>query len=96
MERQMGITELRDSLGTVFDEIQFKHNKYIIRRRGKPAGVIVPLYIYENWKRGREWLFELVEKGQEGNEDMSEDEVMALILEAQEAVRTESAREKQV
>lgn len=90
MEKRLSITELRDVLGTVVDEIQFQNSKYIIRRHGKPAAAIVPMHIYENWKRERDRLFELIEKGQEGNDALTEDEAMSLILEAQEAVRTDS------
>lgn len=87
MEKILGISELRETLGTVFDEIQYQNTKYIVQRRGKPAVAIVPLDIYEGWKKDRERLFELITKAQEGNDDLSEDEVMALVLEAQDAVR---------
>ena len=91
MEKILGISELRETLGTVFDEIQFQNTKYIVQRRGKPAVAIVPLDIYEGWKKDRERLFELITKAQEGNDDLSEDDVMALVLEAQNAVRNETS-----
>ena len=45
MEKQMTITQVRDAIGDVVDEVQHRNNRYIILRHGKPAAVIVPLHI---------------------------------------------------
>jgi prevent-host-death family protein len=89
----MNITQVRDALGNLVDEVQYKNNKYIILRHGKPAVAVVPLHVYESWKSNRERLFGLIEQMQESSGDHDPDEIMNLVLEAQEAVRSEAAKE---
>jgi prevent-host-death family protein len=89
METMIGITEIRESLGSVVDDVQYQNRKYIISRHGKPAAAVVPLYVYDDWKRNRERLFELISQAQEASGDHDPDEIMALVLEAQQAVRVE-------
>ncbi len=43
-----------------------------------------------DWKRNRERLFELISQAQESGGDYDPDEMMALVLEAQQAVRNEN------
>ncbi|MBK7215691.1 MAG: type II toxin-antitoxin system Phd/YefM family antitoxin [Candidatus Promineofilum sp.] len=90
MEKQMTITQVRDAIGEVVDEVQYQNNRYIILRHGKPAAAIVPLHVYENWQSNRERLFSLIEQMQATAGDADPDEVMQLVLEAQQATRAES------
>ena len=87
MEKSLGITELREVLGNVFDEVQYQDASFIVERRGKPAGVIVPVQVYEKWKQNRERLFELIETAQANSGDNDPDEIMDLVLDAQQSVR---------
>lgn len=93
MEKQMNITQVRDALGNLVDEVQYQNNKYIILRHGKPAVAVVPLHVYESWKSNRERLFGLIEQMQEASGDHDPEEVMALVLEAQQATRAEISEE---
>lgn len=93
MEKTMNITQVRDALGNLVDDVQYEDNKYIIMRHGKPAAVVVPLYVYENWKSSRERLFDLIQQMQESSGSNDPDEIMDLVLEAQQAVRAELADE---
>ncbi|MEZ4594289.1 MAG: type II toxin-antitoxin system Phd/YefM family antitoxin [Chloroflexota bacterium] len=85
MEKIIGVTQARDELRTIVDEVQYGGDKYVISRHGKPAVAVVPVQIYENWKKQRQRLFELIEEVQAANPDA--DEVMQDVLEAQQAVR---------
>lgn len=87
MEKQIGATKARDMLRNILDEVQYKGDKYIIKRHGEPAVAVVPIQIYENWKQQRKRLLELIRGVQEANEDADPDEVMAEVLAAQQAVR---------
>ena len=89
----MNITQVRDALGNLVDEVQYQNNKYIILRHGKPAVAVVPLHVYETWKSNRERLFGLIEQMQESSGEGDPDEIMALVLEAQQAVRAETREE---
>ena len=90
MEKQMTITQVRDTIGDVVDEVQHRNNRYMILRHGKPVAVIVPLHVYESWQSNRERLFSLIEQMQAASGDSDPDEVMQLVLEVQQAVRNES------
>jgi len=37
MEKQLSISQVREELGTLVDEVQYENSKYIILRHGKPA-----------------------------------------------------------
>ena len=50
----------------------------------------MPLHVYENWQSNRERLFSLIEQMQATAGDADPDEVMQLVLEAQQATRAES------
>jgi prevent-host-death family protein len=93
MEKVTNSSALRNNLSLVLDEVQFNQDSYVIERKGRPAAVIVPLTVYDNWKRSRERFFETVKQVQEANRDADPDEVMQDVLEAQQAVRAEMAQE---
>lgn len=85
----MGVTKAREMLRTILDEVQYRGDKYVISRHGEPAAVVVPLEIYENWKKQRRRLLELIQEVQEANKNADPQEVMRDVLEAQQAVRSQ-------
>lgn len=87
MEKEVGVTKARDMLRTILDEVQYRGDKYVVSRHGEPAVAIVPLEVYENWKKQRQRLLELIQEVQAANEDADPDEVMRDVLKAQQAVR---------
>jgi prevent-host-death family protein len=87
MEKEVGVTKARDMLRTILDEVQYGGDKYVLSRHGEPAAAIVPLEVYENWKKQRQRLLELIREVQSANDEYDPDEVMADVLEAQQAVR---------
>lgn len=87
MEKKLNITQVRDTFGDLVDEVQYQNNKLVILRHGKPAAVLVPLSVYENWKANRQRLFELIEQMQDTSGEQDPDEVIALVQEAQAAIR---------
>lgn len=87
MEKQTTITQLRDSIGEVVDEVQYQNSSYVILRHGQPAAVIVPLHVYERWQSDRERLFNLIEQMRSAAGDADPDEAMQLVLEAQQVIR---------
>ncbi|NJN82368.1 MAG: type II toxin-antitoxin system Phd/YefM family antitoxin [Caldilineaceae bacterium] len=89
----MSSTSARDSFSAMLDEVQFQGDQYIISRKGKPAAALVPMDVYEAWKRNRQRFFQLVRDFQEGSGDNDPDEIMELVLEAQQAIRSEVADE---
>jgi prevent-host-death family protein len=51
MEKVTNSSDLRSNLSLVLDDVQFNQDSYVIERKGRPAAVIVPLNVYDNWKR---------------------------------------------
>lgn len=93
MEKTTNSSDLRSNLSLVLDEVQFNQDSYVIERKGRPAAVIVPLAVYDNWKKSRERFFETVKQIQAANENADPDEILQDILAAQQAVRAEIAQE---
>lgn len=93
VEKQLNITQARDALGNLVDDVQYQNSTYIILRHGRPTVAVVPRYVYENWKSKRQRLFGFTEQMQEASGPNDPDEIMALVLEAQEEARAETAEE---
>ena len=88
MERVLGITRARQEFSDVVERVQYQGDSYIISRHGKPAAAVVPVEVYEGWKRQRRDLFDAIRKIQEANRGADPDEVMQDVLQAQQAVRS--------
>ena len=88
MERKLGLTEARQNFSELVEGVQYRGDTYIINRHGRPAAAVVPLNVYENWKRQRTQFFDSVQKIQDANRDIDPDEVMRDIIEAQQAIRS--------
>ena len=87
MEKKVNITQVRDTFGDLVDAVQYKYYKLVILRHGKPAAVLVPLSVYENWKANRRRLFEMIEQMQDASGEQDPDEMLALVQEAQAAIK---------
>lgn len=90
MEKSIGVTKARDQFRSIVDEVQYRGDKYVINRHGKPAVAVVPVEIYENWKKQRMRLLALIQEVQAANPDADPEEVMQDVLEAQQAIRAQS------
>ena len=90
MEKVLTNAQAENNFNAILDGVQYQGNQYVIERKGRPTAAVIPIAIYENWKRNRARLFALIQQahGQSGEQD--EDEIMAFALEAQAAVQTEN------
>ncbi len=91
MERQLGVTEARKQFAQMIDEVKYRGDNYIIVRHGEPAAAVVPMEVYLQWKRERVELFDLIRRVRAENANADPDEVMKVVLEAQQAVRRSAA-----
>ena len=86
MERGLGLTQARKTFSDLIERVYYQGDSYIINRHGKPAAAVVPVNVYENWKRQREEFFNLIRDIQtEAN--LSAQEAEELATEAIAAVR---------
>jgi prevent-host-death family protein len=87
METVLGVTKAREKLSEIVESVQYQNDAFIISRHGRPAAAVVPVEVYEAWKRQRKELFALITQFQEASGEADPDEVMKDVLEAQQAVR---------
>jgi prevent-host-death family protein len=86
MEKTIGAFEVRRKFGELLDEVT-RGDKVVVERHGKPVAAVVPIELYEQWKRERQRFFDQMREISE-RVNLEPDEAMTLALEAQEAVRT--------
>lgn len=89
MERNLGVTEAREKFSELVDQVQHQGDAFIIRRHGKPAAAVVPVEVYENWKRQRREFFDLIRQMHE-RADLEPQEAERLASEAVAVVRGRS------
>ncbi len=88
MQKQLGLSEARGRLSQIINGVLYDRDTYIISKQGKPAAAVVPIDILEQWQDERDRLFKVLDEVHEQNQDLDPDELMEVILEAQQAVRT--------
>jgi prevent-host-death family protein len=83
MDKEIGIAQARNTFREIVDKVQYQGDTYVIKRNGKAAVAVVPIEVYENWKRQRGEFFDLIRRMQaEANLKPQDAENLA-----QEAVR---------
>lgn len=91
METVLGVTKAREKLSEIVESVQYQNDAFIISRHGRPAAAVVPVEVYESWKRQRKEFFDLVRRFQEASGEAEPDQVMQDVLEAQQAVRSQQS-----
>jgi prevent-host-death family protein len=86
MNKVVGIAEARNSFREIVDQVQYQGDTYVISRNGKPVAAVVPLEVYEGWKRQREEFFDLVRRMQK-EAKLKPKDADRLAAEAVQAVR---------
>lgn len=87
MEKTVGAFEIRRNFGKVLQNVAARGDKYVVERHGEPVAAVVPMEVYEQWKRSRSRLMEQLRAAQE-RADLSPEEAEALAAEAVRAART--------
>lgn len=88
LEKTIAAFDARRRFGKVWRDVEGKGDHYVVERHGEPVAAVVPMHLYEQWKRRREAFFDQMRAAGE-RAGMTEDEAMALALEATRAVRAE-------
>lgn len=82
MEQILGVTEARTRFSELVDQVRYQGTTVTLLKSGKPAAVLVPVELYEQWKSER--IQAKIEA------PLSDEEAIDLALEAQKAVRAKS------
>ena len=86
MERTIGAFDARRTFGKVLNEVVARGDAYVVERHGEAVAAVVPIHLYEQWKREREAFFDRMEAiAQRAN--VPEEEAEQLVQEELRAVR---------
>lgn len=88
MEKVLGITKAREELSRIIEQVQHQGDSYIIERHGRPAAAVVPIQVYEEWKRQRQEFFEFIRRTQQ-EAGLTSEQADQLAAEAVEAIRAQ-------
>jgi len=88
MERKLGVAEAREKFSDIVEQVQYQGDTYLISRHGKPAVAVVPVEVYETWKRQRKIFFDSIRQLQEANKDVDAEQVWDDVILAQQAIRS--------
>ncbi|MBL7064777.1 MAG: type II toxin-antitoxin system prevent-host-death family antitoxin [Anaerolineae bacterium] len=93
MERNIGATDLRQSLTDVLQAVRERRETYVVETFGRPQAAIVNLDEYRQFQRFRqerdaffEWLESTAARNAERNVGLSDEEVLAIIEQAREEI----------
>lgn len=94
MERTIAAFDARRQFGKVLNEVMAKGDSYVVERHGEPVAAVVPVRLYEQWKRERDAFFDRMEAiARRAN--VPEEEAEQLVEEAIREVRAERRARKQ-
>ncbi len=87
---------LRRHLGEIFDRVQYGGETYIVKRKGKEIGAIVPPQMLRalqaQRQEARSKLLRFLDERADVNQHLTEEETMDIALEAQEEARAKRAK----
>jgi prevent-host-death family protein len=86
MEKIITASEARRHFGRLLRHVTVRGDTYIIERHGEPVAAVVPIEVYEQWKRARADLFAKWRTAAEQSA-LSPDEADEIAREAVQAVR---------
>jgi prevent-host-death family protein len=89
MEKKLGVTEARKQFSTIVEQVEHRGDTYIINRYGKPAAAVVPVEVYETWRRQRAAFFERIRSAQHET-NLTPEEAEQLAAEAVSATRDQA------
>ena len=87
MEKTVPAFEARRQFGKMLQDVLSRGDKYVVERHGEPVAAVVPIEVYEQWKRSREAFFTRLKDAAEKSAMIPEN-ADALAEEAVRAVRS--------
>jgi prevent-host-death family protein len=86
MERTIGAFEARRSFGQILQDVAAKGEKVVVERHGQLIAAVVPIHLYEQWKKRREAFFDQMDAVAK-RANLSPEEADELAQEAVQSVR---------
>jgi prevent-host-death family protein len=90
MQREATAMNVRQNLGELLNEVQYRHDSIVITKAGKPVAALVDMASFERMRRKEDGEFaRLWTEVAHGFDDLSEAEVAKLVDSEVNAVRTQ-------
>ena len=86
MEKTVAAFEARRSLGRILQDVAARGDRVVVERHGEPIAALVPIDVYNQWKRSRAAFFDRMRAAAE-RANLTPDEADDLAAEAINAVR---------
>ncbi len=86
MERTIPAFDARRQFGKILQEVAARGDRYVVERHGEPVAVVVPVEVYEQWKRSRAAFFDRIKSASQ-RAALPVEEAESLADEAVRAVR---------
>lgn len=93
-EKTIAAYEARRQFGKMLRDVEVKGDNYVVERHGEPVAALVPLRLYEGWKREHEEFMEVLDDAP-GGVDMTDDELLAYAVQLVHEVRAELRAERE-
>lgn len=95
MLREATAMNVRQNLGELLNEVQYRHDEIVITKAGKPVAAMIDIATFERMRRNNDGQFErLWAEFSKGFDDLSEDEAQDLANVVVREARTKIALEK--
>ena len=92
MIREAPAMTVRQNLGELLNEVQYRNGKILITKAGKPVAALVDIALFERIRKLDEEFDQMTAQFAKAFAQKAEKEVDALVDEAVKAVRRKSAR----
>jgi prevent-host-death family protein len=94
MTEKVSTMDVRARIGDMLNRVALRHDEFVIERKGKPLAALVPIERLEQMRRfARQHALEFLERHKGGpGEQLSEQEVMGVALDAQQTARRQIRR----
>lgn len=86
-DKKVGAFEARRQFGQILKEVEVKGDRFVVERHGQPVAAVVPIEIYEQWKKGRKEFFARIKEAAD-KADLTEEEAEEVIAKAIKATRS--------
>lgn len=87
MIREAPAMTVRQNLGELLNEVQYRHGKVLITKAGKPVAALVDIALFERLRKLDEEFDRMRAEFAQAFSDMTEKQVEGLVDEAVKAVR---------
>ena len=94
MIRTISAIEVRQRFGQMMNEVQLRHDHYIVERDGKAMVAVVPVEEFRAWMQRREEFFQTIDEVHTRNKDVDPELLEQEIAEAVVAVRRARRKKK--